>query len=624
LSSLNKEKKILGISCFYHDSSAVLIINGVIDSAAQEERFTRIKHDKSFPSNAIKFCLKNANLNLEEIDSIVYYEKPLLTFERLLETYLGTAPRGLRSFIAAMQVWIKEKLFIKSNLKKDLQNIQKEISFQSKNIKLPPLLFSEHHLSHAASAFYPSPFKEAVILCMDGVGEWATTSAWLGKNEKISPLWEISFPHSLGLLYSAFTYYCGFKVNSGEYKLMGLAPYGTPKYVDKIKKYLIDIKKDGSFKLNMKFFSYHNGLKMTSDKFNKIFKNKPRKAESKITQFHMDLAASIQVVTEEVVLLIAKNLKKETGLNNLCFAGGVALNCVANGKLLKEKIFDNIWIQPAAGDAGTALGAALYTYYDFYNNERTIDPNDSMKGSYLGPKFSNREISDYLTSINAVNHFREDMELYQIVADELIKGSVIGWFNGPMEFGPRALGARSIIGDPRNKNMQSKMNLKIKYRESFRPFAPSILEEELETQFNIGVKSPYMLLVANVREHLCKKMTHEEEKLFGIEKLNISRSSLPAITHVDYSARIQTVNKITNKKYYELIKTFQSKTNCPTVVNTSFNVRGEPIVCTPQDAFRCFMRTEMDVLVLENHILYKNEQEKQEKDETWMQNFELD
>jgi len=620
-----KDLIILGISCFYHDSAACLIVNGEVISAAQEERFTRKKHDSSFPSKAIEFCLNNNNLNLENIDAVVYYEKPLLTFERLLETYLSVAPRGIRSFIAAMQVWLKEKLFIKSEIKKNLKYINNNLVKNcTKNGTLPKLYFSEHHLSHAASAFYPSPFKNAAILCMDGVGEWATTTAWIGNENKITPLWEINFPHSLGLLYSAFTYYCGFKVNSGEYKLMGLAPYGEPLYADLIKEKLIDIKEDGTFKLDMDYFKFHRGFRMTSKKFNKLFGRKPRESESKLDQFHMDIAASIQKVTEEIVLLLAKSIKKETKAKNLCLAGGVALNCVANGKLIKEKIFDNVWIQPAAGDAGNALGCALALFYQHFERERKINPTDSMKGTYLGPKFSNLEIINYLNKIDAKFESFEDHNLFDLVAKYINDGKVIGWFNGPMEFGPRALGARSIIGDPRNKKMQSIMNLKIKYRESFRPFAPSILEEDVDNQFQINIQSPYMLLVAPLKKDLCLEMTSKEEKLFGIEKLNIPRSTLPAITHVDYSARIQTVSKNTNPRYYQLINAFKDLTGCSSIVNTSFNVRGEPIVCNPEDAYKCFMRTEMDILVLENQILFKESQKNQLKDKSWMEEFELD
>ncbi len=616
-------KFILGISCFYHDSAAVLLRDGEIIKAVQEERFSRKKHDSRFPKNAILYCLQSENIDLRNIENIVYYEKPLLTFERLLETYLGTAPRGGRSFVSAMQVWLKEKLFLKSVLKKELYKVQKLISNQSK-IDLPQLLFAEHHQSHAAAAFFPSPFDEAIILCMDGVGEWATTSTWIGKNNVIKPIWEISFPHSLGLLYSAFTFYCGFKVNSGEYKLMGLAPYGEAKYVEKIKNHLIDIKEDGTFKLDISYFKYHRGFRMTSNKFHKLFGASPRKKESKITQFHMDLAASIQKVTEEIVIKIARSLKRESGLNKLCLAGGVALNCVANGKLVKEKIFDEIWIQPASGDAGSALGAALLGWYEHLNKSRKVDKNDSMKGTYLGCEFSNSDIINYLNKIKAPFQTLDDQKLFDLAAEMLDKGKVIGWFNGPMEFGPRALGGRSIIGDPRNSKMQSTMNLKIKYRESFRPFAPSVLEEDLLNQFELNVKSPYMLLVAPVKKNICKPMDKSQKKLFGIEKLNIQRSTIPAITHIDYSARIQTVSKKTNPRYYNLINAFKKRTGCPSIVNTSFNVRGEPIVCTPEDAYRCFMRTEMDVLIMENQLLFKDEQPKIKVDSNWKIKFDLD
>ena len=617
------ENYLLGISCFYHDSAAVLIRNGEIVSAVQEERFSRKKHDSRFPENAIRYCLKSNKLELKDIKNIVYYEKPLLTFERLLETYIAVAPRGGRSFIAAMQVWLKEKLFLKSELKKRFKLIQEDIDTKNKGY-VPEIIFAEHHQSHAAAAFYPSPFDEAAILCMDGVGEWATTSAWIGKGNEIKPLWEINFPHSLGLLYSAFTYYCGFKVNSGEYKLMGLAPYGKPIFSEKIKEKLIDIKDDGTFKLNMKYFKYHRGFRMTSQKFHKLFGSEPRKPEEELTQFHMDLAASIQKVTEEIVIKIARSLRNETGMRYICLAGGVALNCVANGKLLEKKIFDDIWIQPASGDAGSALGAALVAWYEHFKQPRQVNTNDSMKGSFLGCNFSNEEIIEYLNKINATFENYQDKELFEKLAKSIQEGKVIGWFNGPMEFGPRALGGRSIIGDPRNQNMQSVMNLKIKYRESFRPFAPSVLEEDVSNQFEINNKSPYMLLVSSVKKELCKNITKEQENLFGIEKLNISRSSLPAITHVDYSARIQTVSKKTNPRYYNLINAFKELTNCPLLVNTSFNVRGEPIVCTPQDAYRCFMRTEMDILVLQNQILYKNQQSNSEINEQWKEEFELD
>ena len=614
---------IVGISCFYHDSAATLIKDGKIICAVQEERFTRIKHDSRFPINSIKYCLDKQKININDIDSVIYYEKPLLTFERLLETYLATAPRGFRSFNSAMQVWLKEKLFLKYNLKKELKNLQKKL-IPSNNLSTPKLLFAEHHQSHAAAAFYPSPFKKAAILCMDGVGEWATTTAWIGDGNSIKPLWEINFPHSLGLLYSAFTYYCGFKVNSGEYKLMGLAPYGKPRYVDKIKRNLIDIKDDGSFNLDMNYFKYHRAFRMTSKKFHKLFGREPRSKESEIKQFHMDLASSIQYVTEEIVIKLSRSLKEETGLDNLCLAGGVALNCVANGKLIKENIFEDIWIQPASGDAGSSLGAALTSWYSEQSRGREVDPNDSMNGSYLGCHFSNEEIITYLNSVKAQYQQIEDDEIFEVLAKKLDEGKVIGWFSGPMEFGPRALGGRSIIGDPRNKEMQSIMNLKIKYRESFRPFAPSIIEEDVSTQFEFNKKSPYMLFVSPIKKELRRKLSKKQEELFGIDKLNIPKSTIPAVTHVDYSARIQTVNKKTNPRYYKLIQAFKKRTGCPTIVNTSFNVRGEPIVCSPQDAYRCFMRTEMDILVMENQLLLKSEQPTLEKDETWMQKFELD
>jgi len=622
-SSLNSSKVILGISCYYHDSAACLLIDGDIKSAVQEERFSRIKHDARFPVNAIKYCLNSQGLTISDVDLVIYYEKPFLTFERLLETYLGCAPRGIRSFLAAMQVWIKEKLFLKTQLKKELRNLSNDEFLASDN-KIPELLFSEHHLSHAAAAFYPSPYTQSVILCMDGVGEWATTSAWMGDGNTIQPLWEINFPHSLGLLYSAFTYYCGFKVNSGEYKLMGLAPYGTPKYADIIKNNIVDIKPDGSFRLNLSYFKYHRGFRMTSRKFDKLFGQSPRKSESNLTQFHMDLASSIQLVTEEIVLKLAKTLKEETGADNLCLAGGVALNCVANGKLLQSGIFKEIWIQPAAGDAGSSIGAGLVAWHQYLGESRTVHPEDSMKGTYLGPKFENQEICRWLDEIKAPYLTMDDSQLMLKIAELLDTGNVIGWFNGAMEFGPRALGNRSIIGDPRNESMQSTMNIKIKYRESFRPFAPSILEEELSNQFEMTGKSPYMLFVAPVRKELCREMSSEQETLFGIDKLNIPRSEIPAVTHVDYSARIQTVSYSKNPRFHQLISTFHQRTGCPLVVNTSFNVRGEPIVCTPQDAYQCFMRTGMDVLVVENQLLYKNEQPEIKYDEKWLNDFELD
>lgn len=616
--SFDQPMRILGISAYYHDSAAALLVDGEVVAAAQEERFTRKKHDSSFPASAARYCLESQGLKLSDIAAVVYYEKPLLTFERLLETYLGAAPRGGRSFVAAMQIWLKQKLFLKTELKKQVAALGEP------DAKQPELLFSEHHLSHAGAAFYPSPFEKAAVLCMDGVGEWATTSAWLGDGSELSPLWEINFPHSLGLLYSAFTYYCGFKVNSGEYKLMGLAPYGKPRYVDQIKSRLIDIKPDGTFRLDLSYFKFHRGFRMTGRKFHKLFGRPPRRGETELSQFHMDLAASIQVVTEEVVIKLAQALQQETGATVLCLSGGVALNCVANGKLLREGIFDQVWIQPASGDAGSALGAALVAWHQHFKASRQPVAGDAMKGTYLGPAFSNSEIRDYLTSIKAPFHALEDPLLFDRLAELLDQGKVVGWFNGRMEFGPRALGARSIIGDPRNQQMQSVMNLKIKYRESFRPFAPSVLEQEVSNQFELNAKSPYMLLVAPVKKELCQSMTAEQEKLFGIEKLNVPRSSLPAITHVDYSARVQTVSDRTNPRYFNLIKSFQRRTGCPTLVNTSFNVRGEPIVCNPQDAYRCFMRTEMDVLVLQNQLLLKEEQPQEEADESWKQEFELD
>jgi carbamoyltransferase len=621
--------KILGISAYYHDSAAALIDEGRVIAAAQEERFTRKKHDARFPLQASRYCLESQNLTLADVDAVVYYEKPLLTFERLLETYLGAAPRGGRSFVAAMQVWLKEKLFLKTEIRQSLRTLSSEMSpSQEANkqtiSKHPTLLFSEHHLSHAGAAFYPSPFEQAAVLCMDGVGEWATTSAWIGSTNTLKPLWEINFPHSLGLLYSAFTYYCGFKVNSGEYKLMGLAPYGQPIHSQAIRDHLIDIKPDGTFRLDLSYFKFHRGFRMTSSRFDKLFGQPARQPESPLTQFHMDLAASIQVVTEDVVLRLARTLRQETGLPHLCLAGGVALNCVANGKLQREGIFEQIWIQPASGDAGSALGAAMVAWHQHYSQPRTPNPDDAMRGTYLGPQFSNEAVQAFLNQVQAPFHSLEDGPLFDRLAELLEQGKVVGWFNGPMEFGPRALGARSIIGDPRNSNMQSVMNLKIKYRESFRPFAPAVLEEAVSDQFELTVKSPYMLLVAPVRQDLRLPQSEDEHHLFGIEKLKVPRSTLPAVTHVDYSARVQTVNARTNPRFYGLINAFRRRTGCPTLVNTSFNVRGEPIVCSPADAYRCFMRTEMDVLVLENQLLLKEEQPTTAKDQSWMETFELD
>ena len=610
---------ILGISAYYHDSAAAVLVDGNIISAAQEERFSRRKHDPRFPEQAIRFCLDQAGLSISDLDAVTYYEKPLLTFERLLETYIGASPRGGRSFVAAMQTWLKEKLFLKRTIQQKLQTMAGD------GQAIPQLLFSEHHLSHAAAAFFPSPFASSAVLCMDGVGEWATTSAWMGTGNEIKPIWELSFPHSLGLLYSAFTFYCGFKVNSGEYKLMGLAPYGEPKYVETIKNNLIDIKNDGTFRLNLKFFKFHRGFRMTSQRFHALFGQPPRDPESDLKPFHMDLAASIQVVTEDIVLALARSLQEETGAKNLCLAGGVALNCVANGRLLREGPFNNIWIQPASGDAGSALGAALVTWHQHFNQTRTPNSRDAMHGTYLGPAFSNQDICSYLESQNIPFQSQNDEQLFNSVATLLDEGKVVGWFNGRMEFGPRSLGARSILGDPRNQDMQSVMNLKIKYRESFRPFAPAVLADHVQNQFELDQSSPYMLIVAPVKKELCTPMTQEQDQLFGIDKLNVPRSSLPAVTHVDYSARVQTVHAETNPRFHGLISAFHARTGCPTLVNTSFNVRGEPIVCTPEDAYRCFMRTEMDVLVLENQILLKEEQPKaSQSDNTWMQDFELD
>ena len=643
--------QILGISAYYHDSAAALVQDGQIIAAAQEERFSRKKHDARFPVSAIRYCLQEANLTLYDIDHIVFYDKPLLKFERLLETYLSYAPRGFRSFIAAMPIWLKEKLYLKTLLKKELANL-----LGVKKAKLPPLMFSEHHQSHAASAFFPSPFQRAAVLCLDGVGEWATTSVWLGDGNNLTPQWEINFPHSLGLLYSAFTYYTGFKVNSGEYKLMGLAPYGEAKYVDRILTHLIDLKNDGTFRLNMDYFNYATGLTMTNKKFDQLFDGPRRKPESRLSQREMDIAASIQVVTEEVVLRLARTVQKELNVDYLCMAGGVALNCVANGRILREGPFKDIWIQPAAGDAGGALGAALAVWYQYHNQPRPVKspvsspletpsktsgnnanvmtllpevkavtvPQDQMKGAYLGPKFKDVEIQTYLDSINAKYLRLEDSELMPRLAEILEQGNVIGWFQGRMEFGPRALGGRSIIGDPRNPKMQSVMNLKIKYRESFRPFAPSVLAEKVSDYFEINSASPYMLMVAAVQESIRIPMNNRQQQLFGIDKLNVPRSEIPAVTHVDYSARIQTVHQETNPRYHDLIHHFEQRTGCGVIVNTSFNVRGEPIVCTPEDAYRCFMRTEMDYLVMGDYLFKKEEQPNYADRNYWQQKYELD
>ena len=608
---------ILGISAFYHDSAAAILVDGNIVAAAQEERFSRKKHDPRYPFNAVKYVLDESNLNLNQIDHIVFFEKPFLKFERLLETYMAFAPKGFKSFSLSMPIWLREKLFQKKFLFDQLKAHDENFNDISK------IKFSEHHYSHAASAFFPSPFEEAIILTLDGVGEWATTTVAIGKKNKLEIKKEIHFPHSLGLLYSAFTYYTGFKVNSGEYKLMGLAPYGKPIYVDKIKN-LIDIKDDGSFRLDQKYFDYSTGLRMTNKNFDNLFGERPRDPKKeKITQFHMDIAASIQKVTEEIIIKLVKSLREEYGINNLCLAGGVALNCVANGKILREKVFDNIWIQPASGDAGGSLGAALALWYVDKGNKRFVNLEDNMKGSYLGNEFNQTEIENELKAIGANFETLKYEELIDKAAKFLSNEKAIGWFQGRMEFGPRALGARSILGDARSDKMQRNLNLKVKYRESFRPFAPSILREDLPEWFDMNVDSPYMLLVADINVNKKIKMTKQQENLFGIDKLNIKRSEIPAVTHVDYSARIQTVIKNTNKRYYDLIFKFKEKTGCPVIVNTSFNVRGEPIVNSPTDAFNCFMGTELDYLVIGNCILDKSKQDKKLKKD-YKKKFELD
>jgi carbamoyltransferase len=607
---------ILGISAYYHDSAAALIKDGEIMSAAQEERFTRKKHDSSFPTNAIEYCLNEAGLNLAQVDYISYYEKPFIKFERLVETYIAEAPRGIASFMMASPIWLNEKLFLKDTLLKELH----ALSGIDKKYILPKLLFSEHHQSHAASAFYPSPYQKAAILTIDGVGEWVTTGLAYGDGNKINIIKEIHFPHSLGLFYSAFTYYMGFKVNSGEYKVMELAPYGEPKYVDLIKEHLIDINEDGSFRLNMEYFNFTVGLTMTNKKFNNLFGGAPRQRESPIQQREMDLARSVQDVTEEVMTKLARHAVEVTGCNKLCMAGGVALNCVVNGKLHREEFLDDIWIQPAAGDAGGAIGVALSAYYEHLNMERHVQATntDAMKGSYLGPKYESNEIRTYLDSVGAAYHeLNDEATLLLSVARELANEKVIGWHQGRMEFGPRALGARSIIGDARSQTIQSTMNLKIKYRESFRPFAPSVLNERVKDYFEIDRESPYMLLVAPVSYTIRKAMNKGEERLQGIEKLHVCRSDIPAVTHVDYSARIQTVHQDTNPRYYNLIKKFEELTGSSVIVNTSFNVRGEPIVCSPEDSYRCFMRTDMDVLVIENFLMFKDEQIEYSEATSW-------
>ncbi|MBA4251893.1 MAG: hypothetical protein C0425_03785 [Chlorobiaceae bacterium] len=603
---------ILGISAFYHDSAACLIKNGEILSAVQEERFSRKKHDHGFPINAINYCLSNAGITGSELDYVAFYDKPILKFERLLETYLSFAPIGIKSFIKAMPLWIREKLWIKDF-------IATELNFKGK------ILFPEHHESHAASAFFPSPFNEAAILTMDGVGEWTTSSYGIGNGNKIEIIADIKFPHSLGLLYSAITYYTGFKVNSGEYKIMGLAPYGDPKYVDLMKKHLVEIKDDGSFKMNMDYFNYCAGLTMTNKKFDKLFGGPPRVPETKLTQKEMDLAASVQVITEEIVMKMGTHIQKETGLKNLCLAGGVALNCVANGKLLREGPFEKIWIQPASGDAGGALGAAIAVWYQYLDNKRVADnKNDQMKGAYLGPEFSDEEILSFLKNKNIEHKKIEQEKIPKTISDLIADEKVIGWFQGRMEFGPRALGSRTIIGDARSPKMQATMNIKIKFREGFRPFAPSVLAEKVSEYFEMNCESPYMLLVANVVESKRKKIIGADNSLWGIEKLNVVRSEIPAVTHIDFSARVQTVHKETNLLYYKLIEQFEKDHNCAVIINTSFNVRGEPIVCTPEDAYRCFMRTNIDYLIMGNYLIDKTNQKPLEKDSEWMREFALD
>lgn len=605
-------KFVLGISCFYHDSAAALLCDGKIIAAAQEERFTRKKQDERFPRNAVKYCLVFAGIKIEDINYVVFYDKPFLKFERILQSALAYAPKGLRSFLTSMPIWIKKKLWIK-----DL--IKQELNYDGS------ILFTEHHQAHGASAFYPSPYSEAAFLAVDGVGEWTTVSYGVGENNRLDISAEMHFPHSLGLLYSAFTYYTGFKVNSGEYKVMGLAPYGEPKYKDVILNELIDLKEDGSFRLNMEYFNYCAGLTMTNKKFDKLFGGPPRRKESLITQKEMDLARSIQEVTEEVMLRMVRHVYKVTGKRNLCLSGGVALNCVANGRILREGPFDNLWVQPASGDAGCALGAALFVWHRYLDRPRVVDnKKDLQSGSYLGPEFKDSEIEAYLLKYNIPHKKLNEDELSTKVSDILAEENVVGWFQGRMEFGPRALGARSILGDPRSAKMQEIMNLKIKFRESFRPFAPSVLKEKVSEYFEHETESPYMLLVAPVKEEIRKNISKEQQELFGIEKLNIVRSDLPAITHVDYSARIQTVDKKTNKRYYDLLNVFNEKYGCPVVINTSFNVRGEPIVCAPDDAYRCFMRTNMDYLVLGSYLLDKKDQQTFIDNVDWKQEFELD
>ena len=592
--------RLLGISAFYHDSAAALVEDGRIVAAAQEERFSRRKHDARFPANAIRYCLSQVDTGFGGIDYVVFYDKPFLKFERLLETYLAFAPRGFKSFRMAIPLWLHEKLFLKRMLADELEKLA-EGRWNGR------LLFSEHHLSHAASAFFPSPFQEAIVLTMDGVGEWATTSAAIGRGNQLVVHREIHFPHSIGLLYSAFTYYTGFKVNSGEYKLMGLAPYGTPRYVDRILEHLVYLQADGSFRLNLRYFDYCTGLTMTNGAFDELFEGPARRPDQLLTQRHMDLAASIQVVTEEIVLRLTRSLREETGVRNLCLAGGVALNCVANGKVLRDGRFDEIYVQPAAGDAGGALGAALAGYHLQFGQARPVN-GDAMRGAYLGPQFTQAEIETRLKGCGARFGVMADRVLIDRAVDDLAQGKALGWFQGRMEFGPRALGNRSILGDPRSPTMQKVLNLKVKYRESFRPFAPSVLRERVRDWFELDTDSPYMLMVADVVASRRRRMSADEDALFGIDKLNVPRSDIPAVTHVDYSARIQTVHKETNPRYHDLLSAFERRTGCPVLVNTSFNVRGEPIVCTPEDAFRCFMGTELDGLAIGNCYLTKAEQ----------------
>jgi len=611
-------KNILGISAFYHDSAAALIRDGEIIAAVQEERFSRKKGEAKFPLASIRYCLVAGEISIQDVDHIVFYDNPYVKFSRLIETYLAFAPKGLDTFLEAMHVW-KDKFFLKKLLRNELARLANCCSHE-----IPPISFGKHHLSHAAAAFYPSPFEKAAVLCLDGVGEWTSTSVWHGEGNQLDLKWTIDFPHSLGLLYAAFTYYTGFKVNSGEYKVMGLAPYGEPKYYDLIMKELIDLKEDGTFRINMRYFDFATGFTMTNELFHKLFGGPPREPESYLKQRDLDIARSIQEVTEEIILRLGRTISKELGAEYLCLAGGVALNCVANGRLLREGVFKDLWIQPAAGDAGGALGAALAYYHQDQQQPRHINHMDSMHGSFLGPAFSDKDIVQYLNSVGAVYEKIDDVQLFPLLAKVLEQGNIVGWFRGRMEYGPRALGARSILGDPRNPQMQSDMNLKIKFRESFRPFAPSVLDEMVGKYFELDRPSPYMLLVSPVNESIRIPMTEVQQGLFGIDKLNVARSNIPAVTHVDYSARVQTVHAGTNPGYYELLKCFEKRTGCGVLVNTSFNVRGEPIVCSPEDAYRCFMRTGIDCLVLENYLLYKDKQPKREQDSSWKNEFQLD